>query len=89
MQREYYWLTSWIATIPVGRMAEKDDSAVRLMNPAVVNITKNWSSAKSLTGKTEVILSPGGSWSICHHMKSDSAVSLGMYNAIGFFTAVI
>ncbi len=56
--------------MPVDRMVEKEERAVRFMNPFVVSITKNWSSAKSLTGSTDVILSPGGTGRICQSAKT-------------------
>jgi hypothetical protein len=58
-----------MATIPVERIAAKEERAVRLMYPPVVSITKDWSSAKSLTGCTDVILSPGGRGTICQKRK--------------------
>lgn len=50
--------TSCIAIIPVALIAEKAFKGTFLIYPFTVSIIRYWSSANSLTGMMEVILSP-------------------------------
>lgn len=52
--------------IPVDRIEEKKFNDTFLMYPFIVSISRNWSSANSLTGIMEVILSPSDKHKIWH-----------------------
>lgn len=62
---EERWQTNWIAMIPVDLIDEKELIDTFLMYPFAVSIRRYWSSKNSLTGMTDVILSPSDKDKIC------------------------
>ena len=58
--------------IPVVLIDEKELKDTFLIYPFAVSITKNWSSENSLTGITDVILSPSDNDNICLQSKKDN-----------------